>query len=111
MADLTSGLACGALMGHLDRGYWGVGSALRLVVVGVWLARSEILRVAQRVCKKKKVEGSRQGENCHSEGREESLWKRLCLEPKIHPCDYRLAAQLILRFAQYITNYVMSDME
>ena len=65
-----------------------------------WLEWGEILRVAQRVSKKKEVEVSRQGRNCHSERREESLWRRTCLEPKIHACDYTIAALLILRFAQ-----------
>ena len=62
------------------------------------------------VSKKKEVEVSRQGRYCHSERREESLWRRSCLEPKIHACDYSIATLLILRFAQYITNYVMSVM-
>ena len=90
------------LVGFELGGGWGL--------VGGWLVRSEILRVGQRVSKKKEVEVSRQGRNCHSERREESLWRRSCLEPKIHACDHRIATQLILRFAQYITNYVMSVM-
>jgi len=45
--DLRPGIACGAPTGLLDRGYWGNGSALRWAVVAGWLARSEILRVAQ----------------------------------------------------------------
>jgi hypothetical protein len=60
--------------------------------------------VAQRVVKKKEVEVSRQGRNCYSERREASLWRRSCLEPKIPAYDYRLAALLILRFAQNDTS-------
>src|SRR6476469_1263774 len=64
------------------------------VWTGWWSCHSE------RVSKKEEVEVSRQGRYCHSERREESLWRRSCLEPKIHACDYRIATQLILRFAQ-----------
>src|SRR6476620_12246085 len=68
---------------------------------GCW-ERCDISRFldSERVSKKKEVEVSRQGRNCHSERREASLWRRSCLEPKIHACDYSIAAQLILRFAQ-----------
>ena len=45
--DLRPGLACVAPTGLLDRGCWGNVSALSWVVFGGWLARSEILRVAQ----------------------------------------------------------------
>src|SRR6476620_2627576 len=55
---------------------------------------------AQRLSKKKEVEVRRQGRNCHSERREESLWRSSCLEPNIHACDHRIATLLILRFAQ-----------
>jgi hypothetical protein len=70
------------------------------VVVGRWMVKDGMLRVAQRVSKEKEVEVSRRGRKCHSERREASLWRRSCLEPKIDACDYRIAAQLILRFAQ-----------
>jgi hypothetical protein len=73
---------------------------LGLVVFGSGLARSEILRVGQRVSKKKEVEVIRQGRYCHSGPSEATLWRRTCLEPKIHACDFRIATQLILRFAQ-----------
>ena len=45
--DLRPGLASVAPTGLLDRGCWGSGSALRWVVVGGWLVRGGILRVAQ----------------------------------------------------------------
>ena len=73
---LRPGLTSFAPTGLLDRGYGLSWSALRWFAFVSWFARGEILRVAQRVSKKKEVEVSRQGRNCHSSLRSESLWRR-----------------------------------